>query len=68
MEEKIKKIVLDVYGIEVGRHTLISELVEDSLSKIEFLFELEKTLGLSIPQDDIIDIETFGELIEVLEK
>lgn len=68
MEEKIKKIVLDKYGVDVNSQTLIAELVEDSLSKIEFLFELEKELNISIPQDDLLDIETFGELIKVLEK
>lgn len=68
MEEKIKKLVLDRYGVEVTNQTTISEIVEDSLSKIELLFEIEKELGRSLPQDEVIEIETFGELIGVLER
>lgn len=67
MEEIIKKLILDKYGVEINSNTQISEIVEDSLSKIEFLFEIEKALNRSIPHEEVLDVETFGDLIKVLE-
>ena len=68
MEERIKKLILENYGIEVLPSTSLSEVVEDSLSKIELIFELEKELGSSIPQDEVLDIETFGDLFFLLKR
>jgi len=66
VEEKLKKIVLDRYGIEITPDTPLSEIVEDSLSKIEFIFELENEFSCSLSNEQVMDVETFGELVEVL--
>jgi acyl carrier protein len=68
MEDLIKKIILENYGVSVCLDTKISDLVEDSLSKIEFLFEIEKEAGVRLPHDEVLDVETFRDLLEVLEK
>lgn len=67
MEEDIKSFILKNYGVEVTDNTLISEIAEDSLSRIELLFEIESKLKHSIPQEKVLDIETFGDLMRALE-
>lgn len=66
MEEEIKSFILKNYGVEVATDTLISDVAEDSLSRIEFLFEIESKLGRPIPQEKVLDIETFGDLMKAI--
>jgi len=68
MEDKIKKLILENYGIEVLPSTFLSEIAEDSISKIELIFELEKELDCAIPQDEVLDIETFSDLFLVIKR
>jgi acyl carrier protein len=41
-------------------------LAEDSLGKIDLLFDLEDEVGVRIPHDQVVDIGTVGDLIAVL--
>jgi acyl carrier protein len=66
MEELIKKMVLERYGIPISCETKISEVVEDSLGRIELLFELENSVGKTVSHDEVLDLETFGDLIKAL--
>lgn len=66
MEEILKKFVFDLYGIEITKDTPIAEIVEDSLSKIDFLFEIENHIKCSIPPDEVLEVETFGDLLGIL--
>lgn len=68
MEEKIKQLVLDLYGISITPETKISDVVEDSLTAIDFLFEVEQKIGYSISYEEILDgISTFGDFIKALD-
>ena len=66
IEEKIKRIILEQVGIEVTKATLLAEIVEDSLSKIDLLFHIEKELDKSISQDEVLNLETVGDLVEAI--
>lgn len=66
IEEKVKEIVLAQLGVVVSKETKLSEIVEDSLSKIDLLFEIETSLDVTIPPDEILDIETIGELVKAI--
>ena len=68
MEEKIKKIIFDKFKVEVDNNTNLSELIEDSFAKIEMLFEIEQAVGTKLLENDIMNIETVGDLISVFEQ
>lgn len=62
-EELIKKIISEKFGTEVCESQFLSDFAEDSFAKIEMLFEIEQALDINIPDQDIIDMETVGDLI-----
>lgn len=68
IEEEIKKIVSEKLHVEVDEDTSISAAVEDSFAKVEILFEIEQALGVKIPHQEVIDIETVGDLISSIKK
>jgi acyl carrier protein len=66
IEEKIKKVILEQLGIAVTKETLLSDIAEDSLSKVDLLFQIEQELDKNIPQDEVLDLETIGDLVEAM--
>lgn len=67
MEDQLKKIIIDKFNLrEIDKNLLLSDLVSDSLSRIEMLFELEKIANKKLSEDDIFSIETVGDLIKKL--
>lgn len=67
MEDQLKKIIIDKFNLrEIDENLLLSDLVSDSLSRIEMLFELEKIANKKLSEDDIFSIETVGDLIKKL--
>jgi acyl carrier protein len=70
-QEKLKNIFAEKFGIspeEITPETSISKYAEDSMSRIEFLFELEQLIGKKFPEDSIFDIETFGDIVKIIDK
>lgn len=71
MIENIKEAIAEKFKFpleKIKTDTLLAEIVEDSISKIEFLFEIEKNLGKRIPEEDILDMETIGDLLHAINK
>ena len=71
MEEIIIKNLMEQLDLERDEITSDSNFVEDfemdSLDMVEMLIELEKETGIKIPNDDVKDIKTVGELVAYLE-
>jgi acyl carrier protein len=68
MEEKIKNIIFNKFNREVDKNTNLSELVEDSFAKVEMLFAIEEELGKRLTEDEILQIENIGDIINVFQK
>lgn len=71
MEDQIKNILAKTFQIklsEITNEMPLMDIAEDSLGKLEMLFEIEEVLDIQIPHDSIVEIETVGELIEVIKK
>jgi acyl carrier protein len=66
IEERIKEIILEQLGIAVTRETLLSDIAEDSLSKVDLLFQIEQELDKNIPHHKILNLETVGDLVEAM--
>jgi acyl carrier protein len=62
-EELIKKMISERFETEVSESDFLSDFAEDSFAKVEMLFDIEQALGVNIPDQDIMDLETVGDLI-----
>ena len=66
----IKELAAKQFGGEaesVDEHAPVAQLGIDSLGFLEFLFELEDQLAISIPQDSVADVKTLAELATVID-
>lgn len=72
MEEKIIAKLVEQLDIDADTVTSDSRFVEDfemdSLDMVEMLIGIEKELNIMIPNEEIKDIKTVGELAMYLEK
>lgn len=71
IHDKIKKAIAEKCGVSVETITneiLLSDISKDSISRVEFLFEIEQLIGKRIPEKDIFEIETVGDLLHVVNK
>lgn len=70
--EKVKKVIVDQLGVEEDEIKIESKLVEDlgvdSLEIFEIVMSLEEEFEIQIPNEDIEDIKTVGEVVAYIEK
>lgn len=68
---KVKHIIAEKLGYEADDVHLNSRLVDDlgadSLDSIELLMEFEKEFGLDIPDEDMEEIQTVGDVINYID-
>lgn len=62
----LENIILD--GYEVNKDSSFEDMGMDSLDKIELLMDLEDEFGIDIPDDTMSYLETFGEIVDYIEK
>ena len=46
--------------------SFVADLEVDSLSLVEFTMELEDTLGIELPEEDLVDVKTIGAFVDVI--
>lgn len=72
MFDKIAKLLAEQLGIPQSKITPESRIVEDlgadSLDVVELLMTLEDETGKTIPDDEVSQIKTVGQIVDVLEK
>ena len=72
MQEKIIAKLVEQLDIDADSVTSESRFVEDfemdSLDMVEMLIGIEKELDIMIPNEEIKDVKTVGELAAYLEK
>ena len=70
MLEKIKEIIieqLNLQGVEITVETSFKDdLGADSLDLFELVMAFEEEFGIDMPQDDLENIETVGDVIKLL--
>lgn len=69
--QTLKQVAAEQFGGEpesIDENKPIDQLGIDSLGFLEFLFELEDKLGLSIPQDSVAKVHTLRELATVIDR
>lgn len=59
--------LLEVDGDAVQEDkSFVDDLGVDSLSLVEFTMELEDTLGISLPEQELTDVTTIGAFLDVI--
>jgi acyl carrier protein len=48
--------------------SFVDDFEMDSLDMVEMLIELEKETGIKIPNEEVKDLKTVGQLVDYLEK
>ena len=46
--------------------SFVGDLDVDSLSLVEFTMELEDTLGIELPEEDLVEVKTIGAFVDVI--
>ena len=67
----IKELAAKQFGSDasaIDADASFQQLGADSLGLLEFLFELEDHLGVSIAQDDVAKIQTLRELAALIDR
>lgn len=68
VDSLIKTIIHDKFKLNVLNSTLISSFVEDSMAKIEMLFEVEQALKIKIDEEELLSIESVDDIIRAAKK
>lgn len=72
MFEKVRDIIVDTLSCEMDDVTMEARLAEDldadSLDAVELNMALEDELGVSIPDEQLAQMKTVGDIVNYLEQ
>ena len=70
VEERVTRIIAVHLDVNAGRLSLSTRLGEDlcvdSLTAVEILMVLEDEFDIALPEDEVSDLRTYGDLIAVV--
>lgn len=71
MFEKVRDMLAKQLNLKPEAITLESDVVKDlgadSLDVVELLISLEDDYGISIPEDDIVNVKTVKDIVDMIE-
>lgn len=71
VEEKVKSLIASQLNIPIEKvedgSRLVEDLGADSLDIVEMLMTLEEEFGISIPDEETVNMKTVAEIIKVIE-
>jgi acyl carrier protein len=69
--EKVKQIVVEKLSVDAAKVTesaaFVNDLGADSLDVVEFVMEVEKEFGITIPDEEAGKMATVGDAIKFIE-
>ncbi len=69
--ERVNLIITDQLGVEKdalsAEANLLDDLGADSLDVVELVMALEEEFGIEVPDDDVENIRTIGDIVQYLE-
>ena len=72
MFEKVRDMLAKQLNLKPEKITPQSDVVKDlgadSLDVVELLVSLEDDYGISIPEDDIVNVKTVQDIVDMIEK
>ena len=66
MEEAVKEIIERKTGKKIGSETNLFDISDDSLGMMELIAEIEEKLKIRLKEQDLLELETVGDLLELL--
>ncbi len=70
VEDRLKHIIAVHLDVDAGRLSpttrLLEDLCVDSLTAVEIVMVLEDEFDIALPEDEVGDLRTYGELIAVV--
>lgn len=71
MFEKVRDIVVDALRCEMENVTMEARISEDlgadSLDAVELNLALEESLGVAVPDEELVNMKTVGDIVNYLE-
>ncbi len=71
ISESVKELIAKQLGKPIEQITddkdVVADLGADSLDIVEMLMTMEEEFGVTIPEDDAVNIKTVGDIIKLLE-
>ena len=71
VSSRVNTIILEQLGVEkstlVPEANLLDDLGADSLDVVELVMALEEEFGIQVPDEDVENIRTVGDILEYLE-
>lgn len=72
MFEKVRAMLAKQLNLPEEKISLESDVVKDlgadSLDVVELLISLEDDYGISIPEEDIVNVKTVKDIVDMIEK
>ncbi|MCI9466661.1 MAG: acyl carrier protein [Ruminiclostridium sp.] len=72
MFEKLKSLIVDQMGVPEAAVTLDASFEEDlgadSLDTFELIMGLEEAFDIEIPEEDLVDMKTVGDVVNYLQR
>lgn len=70
--EKLKSLITDQMGVPESSVTLDASFEEDlgadSLDTFELIMGLEEAFDIEIPEEDLVDMKTVGDVVNYLQR
>ncbi len=71
LSERVNLIVTDQLGVDKEslspEANLLDDLGADSLDVVELVMALEEAFGIEVPDDDVENIRTIGDIVQYIE-
>lgn len=72
MFEKVRAMLAKQLNLPADKIELDSDIIKDlgadSLDVVELLISLEDDYGISIPEEDIVNVKTVKDIVDMIEK
>lgn len=64
-DKAVEMLEVEADAVQEDR-SFVDDLGVDSLSLVEFTMELEDTLGIELPEEELTDVATIGAFVDVI--
>lgn len=71
MKEKVLELIADQFGVDQSEleeeTSFVNDLNADSIQLMELIMSLEEEINVEIDEEDILSIETIGDVVDYIE-
>jgi acyl carrier protein len=70
--EKVQKIISEQFGVEAGKVTMESSILDDfqadSLDLVDLAMTLEDAFDIEVPDEELESIKTVGDIVKLIDE